>query len=91
MIGLYVNPKITEAMSFNQVNSIIFMIKATNGSEISSAEKNIKISERKRNFFSAVIEFILLYGSAAWTPTHAHEKMLDGTYTRMLRTALNIS
>ncbi|XP_066915257.1 uncharacterized protein [Clytia hemisphaerica] len=45
----------------------------------------------KRNFFRAVIESILLYGSAAWTLTKAHEKMLDGTYTRMLRAVLNIS
>lgn len=53
-IGLYVNPKKTEAMNFNQANNI--MIKAANGnplknvdsfvylgSEISSTEKDIKI------------------------------------------------
>ena len=45
----------------------------------------------KRDFFRAVVESILLYGSAAWTLAKAHEKMIDGTYTRMLRAILNIS
>ena len=45
----------------------------------------------KRNFFRAVVESVLLYGSEGWTLTKKHEKKLDGTYTRMLRAILNIS
>ena len=32
-----------------------------------------------------------MYGSSTWTLTKAQEKTLDGTYTRMLRAALNLS
>ena len=45
----------------------------------------------KRNFFRAVVESVLVYGSSTWTLTKHLEKKLDGTYTRMLRAALNIS
>ena len=45
----------------------------------------------KRNFFSAVVESVLLYGSTTWTLTKKQEARLDGCYTRMLRAALNIS
>ena len=45
----------------------------------------------KRNFFRAVVESVLVYGSSTWTLTKLLEKKLDGTYTRMLRAALNIS
>ena len=45
----------------------------------------------KRNFFEAVVESVLLYGSTAWTLTKKQEARLDGCYTRMLRAALNIS
>ena len=47
----------------------------------------------KGNFFIAVLDSILLYGSKALTLTKKHEKKLDGTYTIMLRAilALNIS
>ena len=45
----------------------------------------------KQNFFLATVESVLLYGCEAWTTTKALEKSLDGCYTRMLRTALNIS
>ena len=34
---------------------------------------------------------VLLYNSETWTLTKQMEKSLDGTYTRMLRMALNIS
>jgi hypothetical protein len=44
----------------------------------------------KRKFFVATIESILLYGCEAWTLTNAMEKALDGSYTRMLRKALNV-
>ena len=46
--------------------------------------------ELKRKFFVATVESILLYGCEAWTLTKAMEKSLDGTYTRMLRRALNM-
>ncbi|XP_073238052.1 uncharacterized protein [Porites lutea] len=41
-------------------------------------------------FFIATIESILLYGCESWALSKAQEKSLDGTYTRMLRKALNI-
>ena len=50
-----------------------------------------QISVKTWNFFRAVVESILLYGSATWTLTKTHEKLIDGTYTRMMRAALNIS
>ena len=43
------------------------------------------------NFFKAVVESVLLYGSEARILTKKHEKNLDGTYARMLRAILNIS
>ena len=46
--------------------------------------------ELKVRFFIATIESILLYGCESWTLTEALEKSLDGTYTRMLRRALNV-
>ena len=45
----------------------------------------------KRDFFRAVVESVLLYGSNTWTLTKRLESRLDGTYTRMLRAILNIS
>ena len=39
----------------------------------------------------ACIELILLYGSESWTLNVSIRKRLDGTYTRMLRLAYNIS
>ena len=45
----------------------------------------------KRRFFRATVESVLLYGSATWTLTKHLERRLNGTYTRMLRAALNIS
>ena len=45
----------------------------------------------KLNFFLATVESVLLYGSETWTMTPVLEKSLNGTYTRMLRAALNIS
>ena len=44
----------------------------------------------KIRFFIATIESILLYGCESWALSKAQEKSLDGTYTRMLRKALNI-
>jgi hypothetical protein len=45
----------------------------------------------KTRLFTATVESVLLYGCSTWTLTKAMEKSLDGTYTRMLRMALNVS
>ena len=45
----------------------------------------------KKRFFFATVESVLLYGSESWTLTPAMVKSLDGCYTRMLRTAFNVS
>ena len=45
----------------------------------------------KREFFQAIVESVLVYGSNSWTLTKKLQSKLDGTYTRMLRAALNIS
>ena len=45
----------------------------------------------KRRLFVTTVESVLLYGCEAWALTVKDEKALDGVYTRMLRTALNVS
>ena len=51
-----------------------------------------KISERlNRNFFRATVEFVLTYGATTWTLIKTLENRLNGSYTRMLRAALNKS
>ena len=47
--------------------------------------------DTKTKVFQACVQTILLYGSDSWTLNAARRKRLDGTYTRMLRTAYNIS
>ena len=47
-------------------------------------------TELKKKFFVATVESILLYGCEAWTLTKSMENALGGTYTRMLRKALNV-
>ena len=44
----------------------------------------------KRRFFTATVESMLLYGCEAWTTTEVQEKAINGSYTRMLRKALNV-
>ena len=44
----------------------------------------------KRRFFIATVESVLTYGSESWSLTVQQQKSLDGTFTRMLRKALNI-
>ena len=62
--------------------------KALNGmSKIWSSSMN---QELKKRFFLATVESILLYGCESWSMTAAMERSLDGTYTRMLRKALNV-
>ena len=51
----------------------------------SSLSRCIKVS-----FFQATVESVLLYGCESWTLNASLEKSLDGSYTRMLRTVLNI-
>ena len=46
--------------------------------------------ELKKRFFLATVESILLYGCESWSMTVEMERSLDGTYTRMLRKALNV-
>ncbi|XP_072037137.1 uncharacterized protein [Amphiura filiformis] len=45
----------------------------------------------KVKLFHATVESILLYGSETWTVTTKIRKLLDGCYTRLLRSALDIS
>ena len=45
----------------------------------------------KIRLFLCTVESVLLYNSETWSLTKQMEKSLDGTYTRMLRMALNIS
>ena len=53
--------------------------------------KSSLTDKMKRDLFKAVVDPILTYGSTRWTLTKQQEASLDGTYTRLLRTALNIS
>ena len=52
----------------------------------SKLPRNLKI-----NFFRATIESIFLYGAETWTLSKKLNEELDGTYTRLLRHALNIN
>ena len=119
-IGLYINAKKTEFISYNHQGTIQTVegenIKSVLdftylGSNIASTEKDINIrikkawgainslntiwkstltQKLKRDFFRAVVESVLTYGATTWTLTKKMESKLDGTYTRMLRAALNI-
>ena len=44
----------------------------------------------KLRMFTATVESVLLYGCKPWTISAKLAKSLDGTYTRMLRTVLNV-
>ena len=48
-------------------------------------------TQTKVRIFQSLIESILLYGCESWVMTKTAEKKIDGTYTRMLRVAKNIS
>ena len=52
----------------------------------SQLSNNLKVK-----IFRATIEPILLYGSETWTLSRKLEKRLDGTYTRLLMRAQNLS
>ena len=45
----------------------------------------------KTKVFKACVESVLLYGSESWTLNISQKKRLDGTYTRLLRSAFDIS
>ena len=47
--------------------------------------------DTKIRLFIATVQSILLYGAETWTITNTLERSLDGSYTRLLRFALNIS
>ena len=51
----------------------------------SNMRKEIKV-----RFFVAAVESILLYSCESWTVTPKIERMLNGTYTKMLRKATNV-
>ena len=46
--------------------------------------------ELKHDFFQVSVQSVLLYCSQIWTLTKTLNKKIDGTYTRILRAALNI-
>ena len=46
---------------------------------------------KPRRLFVATVESVLLYGCECWSSASTLERSLDGSYTRMLRAALNIS
>ena len=53
-------------------------------------KSNLKRDMKVRLFVSTV-ESVLLYGCESWTINKTTEKLIDGAYTRLLRSALNIS
>lgn len=44
----------------------------------------------KRRVFKATVQAVLLYGADTWSLTQVQLRSLDGTYTRLLRKALNV-
>ena len=46
--------------------------------------------EIKTSLLGSAVESVLLYGSETWTLTEKLERQVNGCYTRLLRTALNI-
>ena len=71
--------KIRKALAWKACNALNKVWK-------SSLCRKIKI-----RLFQATVQSVLLYGAETWTITNRLKKSLDGCYTRMLRTALNIS
>ena len=77
----------------NETNKDIAARKASAWRALNDMNKIWKSSmspDLKKRFFIATVESILLYGCESWTLTETTEKSLSGTYTRMLRQALNI-
>ena len=53
--------------------------------------KNETKTRKLINFFRSTVESILLYGAETWAMTKTMNSEIDGTYTRLLRHALNIN
>ena len=60
-------------------------------SKLNSVWQRDLSKDLKINLFRAAVESVLLYGSESCTMTDTLSKRIDGTYTRLLRTALNVS
>ena len=48
------------------------------------------MSRDLKKFFLSTVESILLYGCESWAMAESVERSLNGTYSRMLRAALNV-
>ena len=70
--------KVRKAMAWKACNKLTKIWKST-------LSRNLKIK-----LFHATVESVLLYGCETWTITARIRKALDGCYTRMLRSALNV-
>ena len=60
-------------------------------SKMDAIWKSPMTNNLKIQFFRSTVETVLLYGSNTWTLTKALTRKLDGTYTRLLRAAINVS
>jgi hypothetical protein len=58
--------------------------------DMKKIRKSAMNPDLKKRFFLATVESFLLYGCESWTMTDTMERSLSGTYTRMLRKALNV-
>ena len=121
-VGLLINEKKTEFMSFNQNSPTI---KTLNGSELTRVDdfrylgswindtrkdinnriclawtalnklsmvwKSTLDSVKKTKLFQACVESVLLFGCESWSLTKDLVDKINGSYTRMLRRAKNIS
>ena len=122
-VGLHMNAKKTQFMTFNQPGRVSIQtmdgssLKKVDdfkylGSWVRSTEQDIKVRKAmawkacnkltkiwkstlsrhlKLKLFQATVESVLLYGCETWTVTKKISKSMDGCYTRMLRTVLNVS
>ena len=71
--------KVRKAMAWKACNKLTKIWK-------SSLPRQLKVK-----LFQATVESVLLYGCETWTITKKIGKAMDGCYTRMLRSALNVS
>ena len=122
-VGLHMNAKKTQFMTYNQSTCVDIQTVDGNpleevkdfkylGSWVRSTEQDIKVRKAmawkacnkltkiwksslprqlKVKLFQATVESVLLYGCETWTITKKIGKAMDGCYTRMLRSALNVS
>ena len=58
---------------------------------MSKVWKSCISDDLKRRLIVATVESVLLYGCETWSLSSTIERSVDGTYTRMLRAALDIS